>query len=183
MAVRKANELEVLLGKPLRQILYDLYWLGQQSLSDVAKILGVSETTVRRWMVRYSIPRRGAMAAQQLLASSGKKPYTGRPGDANPNWKGGRVAHGKGYILAYAPWHPCQVDGYVMEHRLVAEQVLGRYLEDGEVVHHIDGDRANNIPGNLAVLSTAEHTRLHNQIRKARAVVSSERTEAPAYVA
>lgn len=48
------------------------------------------------------------------------------------------------------------------EHRLVAEQKLGRPLRPGEVVHHIDGDSRNNAPGNLEVLaSQAEHARLH----------------------
>lgn len=30
------------------------------------------------------------------------------------------------------------------EHRLVAEEKLGRPLRKGEVVHHIDGDYKNN---------------------------------------
>lgn len=48
------------------------------------------------------------------------------------------------------------------EHRVVAEKKIGRPLELGEVVHHIDGDKWNNSPENLAVLpSQAEHARLH----------------------
>ena len=48
------------------------------------------------------------------------------------------------------------------EHRIVAEQMLGRPLEKGEVVHHIDGDRRNNLPENLKILaSQADHARLH----------------------
>ena len=47
------------------------------------------------------------------------------------------------------------------EHRVVAEQKLGRPLARGEVVHHIDGDIHNNAPENLAVMTQGEHMRLH----------------------
>jgi hypothetical protein len=48
------------------------------------------------------------------------------------------------------------------EHRVVAEQMLNRPLRKGEVVHHIDGNKRNNAPENLLVLSSqAEHARLH----------------------
>lgn len=49
-------------------------------------------------------------------------------------------------------------------HRVVAEQMLGRPLLPGEVVHHIDGDKRNNDPSNLMVfVSQAEHARWHKQ--------------------
>jgi hypothetical protein len=38
---------------------------------------------------------------------------------------------------------------WIMEHRLVMGQVLGRPLEKHERVHHRDGNRANNDPANL----------------------------------
>ena len=46
-------------------------------------------------------------------------------------------------------------------HRVVAEQMLGRPLKPGEIVHHIDGNKRNNDPSNLMVMTQSEHCRLH----------------------
>ena len=51
---------------------------------------------------------------------------------------------------------------YVLEHRLVAAQMIGRALKTTEHVHHINGDRADNRPENLLVMSNAEHQKLHD---------------------
>ena len=49
-------------------------------------------------------------------------------------------------------------------HRVVAEQMLGRPLKPGEVVHHIDGNKRNNVPENLKVFSSqAEHAKWHKE--------------------
>ena len=46
-------------------------------------------------------------------------------------------------------------------HRVVAEEKLGRPLKKGEVVHHIDGNKRNNDPSNLMVMTQSEHCRIH----------------------
>lgn len=69
------------------------------------------------------------------------------------------MANINGYIVLYSPNHP---NGYVYEHILVAEKILGRPLKKEEVVHHKDGKRNNNDPSNLLVFKTkADHTSFH----------------------
>ena len=50
------------------------------------------------------------------------------------------------------------------EHRIVAEQMLGRTLEPDEIVHHINHDTLDNRPENLRVMTAGEHTILHMSI-------------------
>jgi len=90
-----------------------------------------------------------------------------RAGPGHPEWQGGRQVDKHGYILVYRPDHPhARLCGrgnrgrYVAEHRLVMEAKLGRYLRRGEVVHHRDGNPANNDPANLKLFaSNAAHLR------------------------
>ncbi|WP_420455281.1 LAGLIDADG family homing endonuclease [Rubrivirga sp.] len=52
--------------------------------------------------------------------------------------------------------------GCELLHRMVAADVLGHDL-DGMSVHHRDGDKLNNRPDNLEVVSQAERARLHGE--------------------
>ena len=47
------------------------------------------------------------------------------------------------------------------EHRAVAEQKYGRKLTFDDVVHHIDGNKRNNCPDNLVVMTRSEHIAIH----------------------
>ncbi len=47
------------------------------------------------------------------------------------------------------------------QHRLLMERSIGRQLGRHEVVHHIDGDKSNNRPDNLQVMTLSEHSRMH----------------------
>ena len=52
--------------------------------------------------------------------------------------------------------------GLIQQHRLVAEQIVGRYLKPEEVVHHKDENTLNNDVSNLMVFATAsDHSKYH----------------------
>jgi hypothetical protein len=48
------------------------------------------------------------------------------------------------------------------EHRVLAQQWLGRVLDPREHIHHLDGDKANNHKSNLVMVEQPDHMRLHN---------------------
>ncbi len=47
------------------------------------------------------------------------------------------------------------------------EGLLGRHLEPWEHVHHIDGDKTNDVIENLAVMSARDHALHHSDDRQA----------------
>lgn len=52
------------------------------------------------------------------------------------------------------------------QHRIVAQKLIGRQLKRGEIVHHKDGDKHNNDPKNLEVMTQSEHIKLHLHTKK-----------------
>lgn len=88
-------------------------------------------------------------------------------GHHNGNWKGGVVEYGYGYTGIHAPAHNrSNHSGYVAEHIIIAEHILGCLLPEGAVVHHVDGNRKNNNMSNLVICQdSAYHTHLHLRMR------------------
>ena len=86
-------------------------------------------------------------------------------------WEIEKVVKKGDYQYALVRDHPNRTkNNYVLLHRVVAENKLGRMLNAGEVVHHINHDRYDNRPENLEVLSKIEHLKLHGKESKERAV-------------
>jgi hypothetical protein len=69
-----------------------------------------------------------------------------------------------GYVMLKMPEHPrANRWGFVYEHIVAAEKLLGRPLKKGEIVHHKDRTPGNNDDSsNFTVLaSQSDHARLH----------------------
>lgn len=75
----------------------------------------------------------------------------------------GRYVNNLGYVLLRMPDHPQAHKGYVLEHRWVMEQKLGRPLLSSEPVHHRNHDRTDNRPENLQLLDRHEHGKQHGR--------------------
>lgn len=59
-------------------------------------------------------------------------------------------------------YHAIRVNGKkVDEHRIVAIRIFGEDAVRGKDVHHKNGDKSDNRPENLEVLTRSEHIRLH----------------------
>lgn len=88
-------------------------------------------------------------------------------GPNNPNWRGGRSIASNGYVIVRRPGHHlADVRGYVYEHRLVAEQKLGRRLSKGEITRQKNGIKHDNHPDNIEVLPSRSHQMAKRRKRK-----------------
>lgn len=104
-----------------------------------------------------------ARSAESYLRSSVKM-----TGDKNPAWKGGvTFKRNKGnyigpkYVRCPPEWiGMSRKDGYIMEHRLVMAQWVGRILTRTEVVNHINHNTRDNRRENLELYPTnGDHKR------------------------
>ena len=55
---------------------------------------------------------------------------------------------------------------WVYTHRQVMAEKLGRPLESGEHVHHINGNQKDNRPENLEIVSLSTHMSKHSPVRQ-----------------
>lgn len=119
---------------------------GIRSSKDIAGMLGCSPKTVQSTLKVHQAPK---------LTQGAQR------GEANHFYIDGRSVELDGYALVAAPpGHPNARGNRILEHRLVMEQKLGRYLLPTEIVDHIDGLHLHNAPSNLQLFaSNREHLR------------------------
>ena len=114
----------------------------------------------------YSDRNRGWVKGQPIRFCHGHN----SKGSSHPQWKGGKT-NCVGYIGTLSRNHPRSYpNGYVLEHILIAERILGKPLPRGAQLHHINGDRSDNRPENLVICQDyAYHSLLHQRERALKA--------------
>lgn len=81
-------------------------------------------------------------------------------------WKVEKLVKHGDYMCAVVKDHPHRMkNNYVLYHRIVMENHLGRLLNSNEVVHHKDGNKFNNDISNLELLTVSEHTTMHQHLK------------------
>jgi len=79
-------------------------------------------------------------------------------------WNIKKIVSKGDYYYAVVPEHPKKTkNNYVLLHRVVMENHLGRLLNTNEIVHHIDGNKKNNSISNLQVMTAKEHNSHHGK--------------------
>ena len=123
---------------------------------EVGARLGLNQQTVGMACLRFSI----------------KSPKDNRKERAVKTNPSHHIYHNKikdksGYCRIFAPNHPMASksnNGYILEHRVVMSDYIGRVLDKTEIVHHINRDRADNRIENLMLISSkSEHSQLHQK--------------------
>lgn len=170
-----------------RNTLYEQYIVLGKPMHQIAQELKISVGTVYNYLKKYGIKSRSRKESFEILSQKGwrypdsakekiSKAHKGKVVSDETRKKMsyvdkiGGIGHKKkrsdGYIYIYFPDHPKSTNGgYIMEHILVMECLIGRHLHDDEVVHRINGIRDDNRKENLKLMTIKEHASYHMKKR------------------
>lgn len=125
-------------------------------------------TTTRRKNISEALKGNKNCLGHKKTAEERRQMSERQRGDKAYHWKGGKMGN-HGYLLLYAPDHPFASQRHVLEHHLVMEKHIGRYLRPGEVVHHENGNKTDNRIENLKLFpNNSEHLKYHYETKKRR---------------
>lgn len=159
------------------------YRLGKSS-SEIGSCYGISSAHVLRIIrangvktrdhsenkkISHSRPetkaRLSLAASGRRLTEAAKEKLRLLSGPKNARWRGGISLTVGGYLqFTESPANGVHAGRLI--HRIIAEYKTGAKIQDGHHVHHIDGNKLNNDPGNLAIISASEHAKLHTPDRE-----------------
>ena len=165
-----------------KEELEHLYVVENKSMNEISKITDISVGKIHRLIHDYKIPvkpqhqgfkgKHHTDEAKKKISNIHSGKYVTdetRRKMSESKIKGG-IGHKKkrtdGYIAVYFPDHTqSNSSGYIMEHDLVMECIIGRRLNDDECVHHINFIRDDNRKENLKLMTKTEHMSLHAKLR------------------
>jgi len=158
----------------LKNLLNYLYLEGELSTPQIAGQFGVAQYTIWEWLAKFNISRRAISETNSGRHNpmSGRRgvdtPNYGKRGKDATNWRGGKYKTNDGYIRTTSNAHPnADGCGYVLEHRLVMEKEIGRYLTKEETVHHENEIKDDNRLENLKLFKdNPEHLNFHKSIKE-----------------
>lgn len=108
-----------------------------------------------------------------------------RDKERSSQWKGGTYLDSAGYRWVMIDLLPAVTQAfvremvptgkrYVTEHRAVMATTLGRPLTRSEIVHHRNGEKADNRPENLMLHDRTRHSMEHREVEKRLAELEAE---------
>jgi hypothetical protein len=159
-----------------------LYLIERLPMWKIGKITGIATGKIHKLIHQYGIPARtkgAGMLGKQHNEEARRKISNAHKGmnhtqESREKMSEARLLKGighkkersDGYVAIYFPDHPkANNDGYIMEHDLVMECVIGRWLNEDECVHHINEIRNDNRKENLQIMTKSEHMAYHAKKR------------------
>jgi transposase len=153
------------------ELLKNLYVTGKKSIPEVSKEMSRSQSTLRRYLLEM-----GALRAREdairIASPKISKQLKGRKRSFSEEHKQNlrnairereKTAHREGVYLDKNSGYLRATQGENCgknAHVVIMEELVGVKL-DGLHVHHIDGNKTNNNPNNLAIMTRSAHGRLH----------------------
>lgn len=173
-----------------KEFLIEEYLINKKSMSKISKEQNIAIGTVFNYLKKYNINTRSQkenfnfkgfhhtnIAKEKISNIHKNKILSDKTKNKISKSKIGKYkiktefgGHKKkrkdGYISVYNPTHPnSSKSGYIMEHILVMEKHIGRYLKENEIVHHINKKRDDNRIENLKLMTFKEHAAFHMKER------------------
>lgn len=127
-----------------------------------------------QWVNYWNIYRKGvhicrSCSCKNTAKTREKKDSWNKGKKFTPKHLGSSYINTNGYREIWVGDHtiPNNAGGYQREHRILKELEIGRSLTDGEIIHHVDGNKINNRLSNLYVCDGHfEHRKIHSQLER-----------------
>lgn len=126
-----------------------------------------------QWVNYWNINRKDIHICRSCSCKNTAKTRKNNPWNKgkkqSPRNVGNTYINNNGYVEVWVGKHTDKdmAGGYQREHRVFVELDIGRRLNNGELIHHVDGDKTNNNLNNLALCEgDFHHRKIHGQLER-----------------